>query len=147
MTAPHAGINVVVLLASGRLVDHEVLIRDTARRTLSSAADLIPIGHVDVVVYDNPRGVIPEVGIGGHAIGSHTIMITIDPDHALFDEVLTSGLPQTLAREAHHVARSQQARSRTLLESLYSRGSLSGSQSSSPEGRRLLGRLPSTPAP
>jgi len=53
-----------------------------------SAADaclgLLPLtGDVDIVVRDEPRWTIPELGIGGHAPDGHTIFVALDPDRVL----------------------------------------------------------------
>ncbi len=78
---------------------------------------------MDVVVRDDPRIVIAEVGIGGFAPDGHTVFVALDPNHDRFERALERELFATLAHELHHVARHEAGvRGQTLFDALVSEG-------------------------
>ena len=118
-------IDIHVLTGSGRLVAHAGRIRAQLRAAATVAVKHLPLegGGVDVVVRDDPRMVIAEVGLGGYAPDGHTVFLALDPDHEHFERALEHEVFRMLAHELHHVARRRaSARGHTLLDALVSEG-------------------------
>lgn len=70
-----------------------------------SAADVcaerLGAGAIEVHVVDAPDECIPEWGVGGSTYGPHSVVLAVDPDHAIDGEVVYS----TLVHEIHHAMR------------------------------------------
>lgn len=116
-------INIFVLEGSKRILPYKDLIVKTATKAVDLIFKRIPISDVDVVFYDNPRGVIPEIGMGGQARTSNVIFITLDPNFNNFEKVVENETLGTLAHEFHHTLRGRNlGHSTTLLEALVSEG-------------------------
>ena len=113
-----------VLTASGRLRTRAAGVAANVRAAADACLERLPLtGDIDVVVRDDPRWAIPELGIGGHAPDAHTIFVALDPGHERFDTALERELLRTVAHELHHVARRQASqRGRTLLDALVHEG-------------------------
>lgn len=114
-----------VLTGSGRLLAHAARIAAEVRVAADACLERLALdgGDVDIVVRDDPRLVIPEVGIGGFAADGHTVFVALDPDHEGFDAAVERELFPTVAHELHHVARRQASqRGRTLLDALVNEG-------------------------
>ena len=114
-----------VLTGSGRLTPHAPRITRGVRTTAGACAERLPLegGDIDIVVRDDPRRAIPEVGIGGFASDGHTVFIALDPGHERFDLALGQELARAVAHELYHVARRQASqRGRTLLDALVHEG-------------------------
>jgi hypothetical protein len=95
-----------VLTGSGRLLAHADRIRSHARAATSASLAALPLsGGVDVVVHDDPRRVIPEVGIGGVAPDGHTVFVVLDPDHETFEQAVDRELFPALAHELLHATK------------------------------------------
>lgn len=85
--------------------------------------NIFPDQDIDIVVYDNPFGTIPEYGIGGFTPYSHLIFISLDPDFPNLSDTLSSQFSRTLAHETHHAIRSKHiGYGKNLLEALISEG-------------------------
>ena len=121
-----SAVGIHVLTGSGRLVAHAGRIRAQLRAASTAPIEQLALdgGSVDVVVRDDPRMVIPEVGLGGYAApDGHTVFLALDPDHEQFQWALEREVFRTLAHELHHVARRQgSARGDTLLDALVNEG-------------------------
>ncbi|MBL7158999.1 hypothetical protein ISS85_00780 [Candidatus Microgenomates bacterium] len=116
-----ANVNLHLLQASGRLKEHIPNIERNFEQTLSRVREKIDV--TDVVVYDNPRGAIPEVGIGGRAVTDHFILISLDPEFERFTEVISKQLPRSLAHELYHCLRYQELGfNRNLLQAMIDEG-------------------------
>ena len=114
-----------VLTGSGRLSPHADRIRGQVRAAAGGALAQLPLdgGVVDIVVRDDPRTVIAEVGIGGFAPDGHTVFVALDPDHDRFEVALERELFAMLAHELHHVARHRAGvRGHTLFDAIVSEG-------------------------
>lgn len=68
-----------VLTGSGRLTAHAARITRDVRATAEASLERLPPGggDVDVVLRDDPRRAIPELGIGGFAPDGHTVFIAL----------------------------------------------------------------------
>ena len=117
-------VTIHVLTGSGRLRAHADRIRSNGASAATACLEQLPLeGDVDVLVRDDPRRVIPEIGIGGVAADRHTVFVALDPDHEKFDEAVERELFATLAHELHHVARHQAGvRGHTLFDALVNEG-------------------------
>jgi uncharacterized protein YjaZ len=94
-----------ILLKSGRLSPFVKYIEKVISETVPLVQNKIPISDVDIVVYDNPLGAIPEIGIGGYTPGAHLIFISIDPSFEHLHTTINTQLNRTLAHELHHSLR------------------------------------------
>ncbi len=79
---------------------------------------------VDILVQRLSGGVIPEIGMGGHAYRKGLLALTLDPDNQHFATCLKEGsLRRTLVHEVHHCMRmGAVGYGRTLGEALVSEG-------------------------
>jgi uncharacterized protein YjaZ len=105
------------LLPSKGLIDAVAL---PVCKKIEAALDL---PEVEVIVRDNPEGVIPEIGVGGYSPDAEKLFIWLDPNYANFENAIRQNLPGTLAHEAHHTARwGSVGYGETLLEGVISEG-------------------------
>ncbi len=91
--------------------------------TCARAGELLDLDAVDVIIYENGWGVIPEVGCGGTAPGPHTLLVSVDPGPT-FDAHWRAELGPTVAHELHHCKRyrSDGSYGTTLREAIASEG-------------------------
>jgi len=125
MVTVSCSVAIHVLMGSGRLRTRAARIADGVRSAADACLERLPLtgGDIDIVVRDDPRWAIPELGIGGHAPDAHTIFVALDPEHERFDIALERELFPTVAHELHHVARRQASqRGRSLLDALVHEG-------------------------
>ena len=117
-------INVNVLSASNDTKPYSEELRSIAADTIASVEKLLPIKDVDIVIYDNPRATIDEIGgIGGFTPNANVIFISLNPRHPDFEKVVKEELVFTLAHELHHTIRWQkQVEGDTLLEAMVFEG-------------------------
>ncbi len=104
----NSAVGIHVLTGSGRLVAPAGRIRAQLRAASTAPIEQLALdgGSIDVVVRDDPRMVIPEVGPGGYAApDGHTVFLALDPDHELFEWALEREVFRMLSHELHHVAR------------------------------------------
>lgn len=94
-------------------------VQDTCER----AGGLLDLDAVDVVIYENRWGVIPEAGCGGTAPGPHVLLVSIEPGPT-FDAKWRTELGPTIAHELHHCKRYRSPGSygTTLREAIASEG-------------------------
>ncbi len=77
-------INLHLLQASGRLEEYIPDIQENFKTILIKVRNKLDIVNVDVVVQDNPRGSIPEIGVGGRVVNAHRVDIDFDPEFERF---------------------------------------------------------------
>lgn len=83
----------------------------------------IKLSDIDIVVADNPEGVIPEIGTGGSSPTANLIYINIDPDFPNIEDRIEEEIKSTLAHECHHCARAEHFYyGENLLEALITEG-------------------------
>lgn len=112
-----------ILNASGAFNPVATLIEDEFAKSLKKTTEKLPISDVDVVLYDHPKGVIPEVGIGGYSPGAHLMFISLDAKSSTLKKTIREQLKRTLAHELHHCVRWRNpGYGKTLLEALVSEG-------------------------
>ena len=112
-----------ILLASGRLTPFVDQIKKEFDNSVGQITKKMLISNIDVVIYDNPEGVIPEVGVGGYAPNSHLVFISLDPQFSDFQHTITKELKRTLSHEINHAIRWRDpGYGKTLLEALVTEG-------------------------
>jgi uncharacterized protein YjaZ len=117
------GVAIHVLTKSGRLTPFRKSIIKVVHKSVALTKREIPVRKIDILVYDNPRGTIPETGEGGWTENSYLIFISLNPTFKRFDWTINTMLPRVIAHELHHAARwAIQKRDGTLLEALVSEG-------------------------
>ncbi len=117
-------INIHILSASRDIRPFSEELKSTAEATVASVEKLLPIKDVDIVVYDNPKATIDEIGgIGGFSPNANLIFISINPRHPDFKRAIKEEFAFTLAHELHHTIRWQkQVEGDTLLEAMIFEG-------------------------
>lgn len=112
-----------ILLGSGRLTPFAKQIKEAFNKAAGSISSKVSISDVDVVIYDNPHGAIPETGVGGYAPDGHTIFISLDPNFPKFEETIIKELGRTITHEFHHALRWEgPGYGKTLFEALITEG-------------------------
>jgi uncharacterized protein YjaZ len=94
-----------ILLGSRRLQPHAKDIDAAIVKALPFIEEKLPIKDIDIVVHDNPRGSVPELGIGGYTPNAHLVFISLDPSFPKIKESICIHLKHTLAHELHHTMR------------------------------------------
>jgi len=99
-------INLHILKASGRLDPYAKDIEKIFSYVIKEVSEKIKISNIDIIVHDNPRFTIPELGIGGHTHSPDFVVISLDPKFPNFSEkTIGKELDRTLHHELNHVAR------------------------------------------
>lgn len=113
-----------ILRASGRLEPHLNDLEQTIKGAITKTAGCISLHLIDMVVYDDPRGVIRGFGQGGRTHNAYVVSISLDPAFADFQKiVLGNDLPRSISHELHHAVRWRAVGyGKTLLEVLISEG-------------------------
>jgi len=117
-------INIHILSTSKDIKPYSGELKTIAEATIASVEKLLPIKDVDIVLYDNPKATIDEIGgIGGFSPNANLIFISLNPRHPDFKKAVKEELAFTLAHELHHTIRWQkQVEGDTLLEALIFEG-------------------------
>lgn len=117
-------INIHILSASKDIRPYSEELKSIAEATVASVEKLLPIKDVDIVLYDNPKATIDEIGgIGGFSPNANIIFISLNPKHPDFKKAVKEELAFTLAHELHHTIRWQkQVEEDTLLEAMIFEG-------------------------
>ncbi len=117
-------INIHILSASKDIEPYSEELKSIAEATIASVENLLSIKDVDIVIYDNPRATIDEIGgIGGFSPNANLIFISLNPRHSDFRRAVKEELAFTLAHELHHTIRWQkQVEGDTLLEAMIFEG-------------------------
>lgn len=112
-----------ILLGSGRLKPFTEQIYEAVKEAIGRVNNKVSISNVDIVIYDNPHGAIPEIGVGGYTPDAHVVFISLDPDFSQFEDTLSKELGRILTHELHHVLRwKSPGYGETLLEALITEG-------------------------
>lgn len=98
-------INLHILNASKRLDPFVKTIEQCFNEAVRKIENLIPISDVDVVVYDNPFGAVPEFGIGGYTPSANIVFVSINPEFENLEQSIKNQFKRTLAHELHHALR------------------------------------------
>ncbi len=116
-------VNLHLLNASGSLSQFEKEIKSEFSAAVSEISKIIKLVNVDIVIYDNPEGAIPEIGLGGYTQNDNLIFIPIDPKFANLPKSIKENLKRTMAHELHHVMRWRKVGyGNTLLEAIITEG-------------------------
>jgi uncharacterized protein YjaZ len=94
-----------VLNADGSLSDWLQRISDGFDSSLSLVASRIPVGDVDVVVFNDSGSVVPELGMSGFCRSAHRMYLPIDTAHPALSENFERVFRAFFAHEMHHCAR------------------------------------------
>lgn len=117
-------INVYVLTATGRLNSYIDLISEKVEEIALKVTKTIPVDNVDIVISDNPPGVMEEIGVGAFTFEySRLILISLDPSRLDFKDSIDKGLVETITHELYHCLQWEKVRfPKNLLEALVSEG-------------------------
>lgn len=94
-----------ILKATGHLNTFAKDIQKQSEKAIKKVTEKIPISNVDIVFYDNPEEVIPEIGVGGYAPSPHLVLIALDPKFANFERTVSEEIARTIAHELYHCLR------------------------------------------
>ncbi len=94
-----------ILDADGALRAWTGRIREAFESSLSVVARRLPVGAVDVVVYNDADNVVPELGMSGFCTSPRRLYLPLDVDHADLAIHFESRFQGFLAHELHHCAR------------------------------------------
>ena len=98
-------VNIYILKASDRLKPFVKEIEHTIDFATKRTSEKIPVRNVDIVVYDDPFGVIPGFAHGARTISPHIVRISLNPEFPNFRNVFGKELWYTISHELHHTAR------------------------------------------
>lgn len=98
-------INIHILKASGRLEPFRKDIEKYLELAIQKTREKLPMGNVDIVVYDDPANVIPGFCHGARTLDPYTVRISLDPKFPNFKNALKAELPRTISHELHHTVR------------------------------------------
>lgn len=112
-----------VLNADGRLTGWMRRIGEAFAASQAVVAARIPVGHVDVVVYNDADDVVPELGMSGFCTARHRMYLPMDVDHPALPHRFEQVFQSFFAHEMHHCARrSQPGYADTLGQALVTEG-------------------------
>lgn len=94
-----------ILKASSRFDPFIREIEEVAELAIQKTQERLPVGSVDIVIYDNPSDVIPGFCHGGWTHTTHSIILSLDPKFPNFTSALKKELPRTISHELHHTVR------------------------------------------
>jgi uncharacterized protein YjaZ len=97
--------SVHILDANGALKAWLDRIRAAFSLALPRISNRIPVGDVDVVVYNDSDRVVPKLGIGGFCTSPRRLYLPLDVDHADLSSNFEARFQGFLAHELHHCAR------------------------------------------
>ncbi len=96
----------ILTAGENQITQRKTALKLSIQQTLARVSPLLPHPvEVDLVIYSNPEGAIPELGIGGFTPNAHTVFISVDPRHPKFASGIKTQLSRTLAHELHHAVR------------------------------------------
>ena len=112
-----------ILKASGKLQPFIGIIRQSVDEVLDEISGKLTLPQIDIVVADNPKDTISEIGICGNVYTPHFVLINIDPEFSQINNILSKEIKSTLAHELHHCVRIQGVGyGETLFEAMVSEG-------------------------
>jgi uncharacterized protein YjaZ len=94
-----------ILNADGALDLWTDRIESAFGKSMTLVEALIPVGNVDVVVYNDAEYVVPELGVSGFCTSSRRLYIPLDVDHPELEYWFEARFQAFLAHELHHCAR------------------------------------------
>ncbi len=94
-----------ILNSSSKLNSYVEVIEKITAAAIEKINRKLPVESVDIVIYENRRGAIPEIGIGSITIDPNVVFVSLDSKHKNFSRNLNDHLPRTLAHELHHAMR------------------------------------------
>lgn len=77
------------------------VIEEPFEKAAQICAERLDASDIEIHVIDSPDDCIPEWGLGGSTYGPHSIVLAVDPDHAIDAAHVYS----TLVHEIHHAMR------------------------------------------
>ena len=98
-------VNLYILKASGRFGPYLKDLKESLKFAIKKTAGKISVSKVDLVIYDNPAQVIPEIGVGGRTHSPYLVRVSLDPGFPNFVKVIKHNLPLSISHELHHAAR------------------------------------------
>lgn len=99
------------------------LIQGELNKSLNKILEKLPVSDIDIIISDDSKRIIPELGIGGYAPNDHQVFIYLNPQFPHLRETIQKHLKRTLAHELHHCMRWRSpGYGHTLLEVLVSEG-------------------------
>jgi Predicted Zn-dependent protease (DUF2268) len=112
-----------LLNADGVLDDWLGRIEHAFDTALPLISERIPVGDVDVVVYNDAEHVVPELGVSGFCTSARRMYLPIDVRHPELQQHFELRFRGFLAHELHHCARRRvQGDVQTLAEALVTEG-------------------------
>jgi len=109
LTIPLEAGSTLVFLDSGSLDSQRATIERKVRDTLAAVRQLMPLTGVRIRVRAGGSLIIPELGMGGRALGTDEIELGIDPTSPVLASSLETDLFPLLAHEMHHIMRHRTA--------------------------------------
>ncbi len=94
-----------ILNADGRLTGWMPRIRAAFESSLDCVAAVLPVGDVDVIVYDDPDYVLPELGMSGFCTSPRRMYLPLDSAHPELTHAFERVFQAFFAHEMHHCAR------------------------------------------
>lgn len=94
-----------VLNADGSLTGWRRRIDAAFAASLSAVASRIPIGNVDVVVYNDPEYVVPALGMSGFCTSAGRMYLPMDVAHPDLPKTFEKVFQAFFAHEMHHCSR------------------------------------------
>lgn len=125
-----------ILNADGALDGWRERIEIAFERSLQLVAERIPVGDVDVVVYNDADYVVPELGVSGFCTSPRRMYLPLDVQHPELRGHFEGRFQSFLAHELHHCARRRVAGyADTLAQALVTEGLACCFEAELPGGR------------
>jgi uncharacterized protein YjaZ len=96
-----------VLNADGGLTAWLPRIQRAFASSLSLVSSRIPVGDVDVIVYEDAINVVPELGMSGFCTSPRRMYLPLDRKNAALPSAFERVFQSFMAHELHHCARRQ----------------------------------------
>ena len=94
-----------ILNADGALNTWTDRIQQAFDQSLLLVSNRIPVGNVDVVVYNDAEYVVPDLGLGGFCTSPRRLYLPLDVNHIDLPAHFEIRFQNFLAHELHHCAR------------------------------------------
>lgn len=98
-------IQTYILESSGSLTEFKTIIKDSLECGIEKINSVLSLSNIDVVVEDNPRSTIQQIGVGGFAPTKNLVHICIDPKFKNLNKTLYTEMVSTLAHKFNHCVR------------------------------------------
>jgi uncharacterized protein YjaZ len=124
-----------ILNADGSLTSWEHRINDAFAASKAIVASRIPVGNVDVVVYNDADYVVPELGMSGFCTSRRRMYLPMDVENPALLVTFEKVFQSFFAHEIHHCARrSMPGYADTLGQALVTEGLACCFESELPDG-------------